>query len=91
MYYLKYYLFNGKNCRHRGYCEIESNTLDGALSQAEVLVDRIFPHLNGKWGGWTDTEIHETETHTHCKIKRYTHEAGALQISFRKSRKRNWQ
>lgn len=73
MYKLKYFYFVGKTCKHRGECTIEDATLDGAIAQVEVLVDRIFPHLSDRWGQWTDTEVHETETHRNCKMKRYAH------------------
>ena len=71
MYTLKYFEFNGKHLIHDGKRRINSNTLDGALSQAETCINRIFPQFVEKWGAFGDTEVHETETHHHCKIKRY--------------------
>lgn len=71
MYTLKYFEFYGKHCIHDGKLRIYSNFLDGALSQAETCLDRIFPQFENNWGDYSDTEVHETETHSHCKIKRY--------------------
>ena len=80
MYKCKYFLFSGIHLKHSGTYRIEAATLDGALKQAEQLMDRIFPNLTELWGAYTDTEVLETETHSHCKIKRYAHSLNADMI-----------